>query len=111
MDRGDEPRSAAAILQEAQHTYLRLQDVMMRRIDELALGFEAADAEGEDGAARAKRLGEELARLQAALVNVLKYEERVAAEIARCGDRPDGVDLDAARREILGELARLAERG
>ncbi|WP_339948950.1 hypothetical protein [uncultured Albimonas sp.] len=112
MNRDDHAPDPLGDLQTAHRTFLRLHGLLLRRIDQFALAMEetAAPEEGEDGA-RAKKMAEEITRLQAAIATLCRCEDRLVADIEKRGRRNDGdVDLDAARREILGELARLSGR-
>ncbi|MBR28709.1 MAG: hypothetical protein CML46_17485 [Rhodobacteraceae bacterium] len=131
MTRSDdwEELTTGQLLQKARRTCMSVQITLMARVE--ALGWANADAvradldESEaakasdiadkDRAARQdglKLLQAEITSLQKSLDSIMDCErklERIISE--RAGRRSGDVDLDAARREVLGELARLAERG
>ncbi|SFI24059.1 hypothetical protein [Albimonas pacifica] len=112
MNRDDHAPDPLGDLQTAHRTFLRLHGLLLRRIDQFALAMEEAgiSEEVEDGA-RAKKMAEEITRLQSAIATLCRCEDKLVADIEKRGRRGDGdVDLDAARREILGELARLSGR-
>lgn len=61
-------------------------------------------------AAEAKDLVTLVVAYQKALQTVLDFEKSLEQQTSR-GPDESGIDLDGARREVLGKLARLAERG
>ena len=110
MDREDELTDHDGMLQSARRLYLQLQGVLNRRAESLAMDRALCDDTRDEK--RAKALIDEIRALQSALETCSRYEARIEAEIAdRRGRGAGEMDLDAARREVLGALARLAERG
>ena len=137
----DDLPDAASLLQIAHRTYVTVHARLLREVDrlvqletpteararEMASRLSMAGATAEEAAADAAKLGAEVAkraaeeaknlretidRHQKALEQVLHHTakiERMQREAGHGGG--GGLDLESARREILGELARLAARG
>lgn len=133
--------SVGRLLQDARRIYLRLNGEMQKRLDLLVevkpevIAWAAEEKrrrerraeagemfeepkkgrqkpELSEAEVKADDLRKEIDGLEAALKRVMHFDQQLEKAIAeRDGRRAGDLDLAAARREILGELARLAERG
>lgn len=131
MTRNDdwEEMTTGQMLQKARQSFVKFHATLTEKVDAFGWALcekeradrasrEAAEAASGEDKGKAERLERlkllmaEIAALQKALDNIMDCErklERIIAE--RAGKRSGDVDLDAARKEVLGELARLAGRG
>jgi ABC-type transporter Mla subunit MlaD len=137
----DDLPDTASLLQRAYRTYVTVHAQLMQEVDRLvtldaptqararawasrldaatSAADEAAAGAAKNAAEVAKRTAEEarsirdtIDRHQRALEQVLHLTARVERMQKEAGHgRDGGLDLESARREILGELARLAARG
>lgn len=103
--RGDEADRVGDLLSRAETTCRRLSEALTRMIEAFASDFD------NKGDGDAKSIVAALQAHQKALQTVLDYEVRLEQHIAeRNGAGTGEIDVESARREVLGQLSRLAER-
>lgn len=84
--------------------YDRLYDRLTAEIDRLESG-------GADDVASPKDVAEAIRSTEKTLMSILDIRGRLTTRLDKCAAAKGELDLDAARSEIEGRLARIAERG